>query len=171
VAGFYTTRDNASFTTAFTTFQFGRERSQGAEINLLGQITDRWSAIANYAYTDTELTDPANAAFFGQRQRNVPLNSANLWTRYNFIQNDVQTFGAALGVVYVGDRAADLANSVVLPSYSRWDSGLYYNRGRMQSMVYIENIFDVAYAQSSVDQFQIFPGAPLNARAQISLTY
>jgi iron complex outermembrane receptor protein len=64
VAGFYTTRDNASFTTAFTTFQFGRERSQGAEVNLIGEITDRWTAIANYAYTDTELTDPANVAFF-----------------------------------------------------------------------------------------------------------
>jgi iron complex outermembrane receptor protein len=170
-AGFYTTRENASFTTAFTTFQFGRERSQGAEVNLLGQITEQWSATANYAYTDTELTDPNNAAFFGQRQRNVPLNSANLWTRYNFVQQQEQTMGAALGIVYLDERPGNLANTVVLPAFSRWDAGLFYSRGRLNASLYVENIFDVAYAANSVDQFQIFPGAPANARAQISILY
>lgn len=171
VAGFYITRENASFTTAFQTLQFGEERAQGAEINLVGSITERWSAIANYAYTDTKLTDPNNPAFFGQQQRNVPYNTANIWTRYNVIQNECETAGAALGWVYVGERAANLANSVELPSYNRWDAGVYYTRGRLETALYIENIFDLAYAQSSIDEFQIFPGAPANARAQIGIVY
>jgi iron complex outermembrane receptor protein len=171
VCGYYTTRDNASFTTAQQTLQFGRERSQGVELNLLGSITERWDVIANYAYTDTELSDPNNPAFFGQRQRNVPLNGANLWTRYDFIEDEYQTLGRALGVVYVGDRPGNLANTLVLPTYNRWDAGLYYQRGRMDVSLYVENIFDITYAASSVDQFPVFPGAPINARAQIGFVY
>ena len=60
------------------------------------------------------------------------------------------SMASCFGIVYAGDRAANLANSVILPAYSRWDAGVYYNRGRLTSSLYLENVFDVAYAASSI---------------------
>ena len=175
VAWFHATRENTPFTTFGLAgpmlIQIGEERSQGVEIELVGQLTDRWNVIANYAYVHTKLTDPNNPDIFGQRQRNVPENQVNLWSRYDLIANDTHTFGAALGMMYYDDRSANLTDTVTLPSFVRWDGGLYYRRGRLDALVYLENLFDEDYAISSIDEFQIFRGAPFNARAQVGLTF
>lgn len=167
-AGFYIKRRNADLNTgSFFLTQVGEERSQGAEVNLFGQITDRWSAIANYTYADVRLHDPFDPTFDGKRQRNVPYNSANFWTRYNIIQNDRHTIGAALGLIYLDHRPGDLENTFELPAYGRWDAGLYYERGPLYASVFLENLFDKEYAASSIDDAQVFPGSPFNARAQV----
>lgn len=180
VAGFHIERENVPFADLFIDpifgpiprfFQLGRQRSQGVELNLLGQITDVWSIVANWAYVDTELTDPNNPVLFGQPARNVPLHNGSFWTRYNFIQNGYRTFGAALGLVAVGNRTADLEATTFLPSYYRWDSGFFYKQGRMTASVYLENFGDIKYAVSSIDELQINPGAPFNARAQLLFTF
>ena len=126
IASWHTTRNNADLNNrAFLLTQVGQETSKGAEINLIGQITEAWSAVASYSYTDVRLSDPAPPADFdGNRQRNVPYNSANFWTRYNVIQTGEHTFGVGLGLVYVDSRPGDLANTFLLPSYGRWDGGL-----------------------------------------------
>lgn len=172
-AGWHMTRNNADLnTSAFFLTQVAQERSQGAEINLIGQLTDYWSAVANYSYTDVRLSDPTPPALFdGNRQRNVPYNSANFWTRYNLIQDDVQTFGLGLGLVYFDSRPGDLANTFTLPSYGRWDGGVFYERGALRANAYLENLFDIQYATSSIDQFQVFQGAPFNVRATVAYSF
>ena len=170
--GFHTERQNDTFVlTPSLITQVGEVRSQGAEVNLLGTITDRWNVLANYCYCDARVNDAA-LGLAGTPARNVPFNTGNIWTRYNFYQDCCQTYGAALGWVYVGDRASALfPNGIDLPSYNRWDAGIYYQRGQWNATAYLENLFDEQYAQSSTNQFQIFQGAPFNARATISYLY
>ncbi|MCH5373185.1 MAG: TonB-dependent siderophore receptor, partial [Planctomycetes bacterium] len=120
-AGFHTTRTNTPFLDIGATplpvfLQVGEERAQGAEVELLGEVTERLSVMANYAYTDTRLTDPATPLIFGQRQRNVPLNQASLWSRYDLVDDGCQTLGVGLGFVYVGERTANLVATAQLPS-------------------------------------------------------
>jgi iron complex outermembrane recepter protein len=97
----------------------------------------------------------------------VPLNSGNLWTRYNFLQRLEQTFGAAVGLVAVGGRPGDLANNFELPGYARWDAGLYYQRRQLTMSIYFENVFDIQYYKGSVSAFQVVPGAPFNVRGTL----
>lgn len=171
-AGFYTTRQNADLnTSSFFLVQIGQERSQGAEVNLIGQMTDQWNIIGNYTYADVRLSDASFPAFDGKRQRGVPYNTMNLWSRYNVIQNETHVVGTALGLIYLDQRQGDLANSFNLPAYSRWDAGLYYTRGRFNGGVYMENLFDKQYAASSINQFQVFPGAPFNVRAMGQIVF
>ncbi len=54
----------------------------------------------------------------------------------------------------------------LLPDYTRWDAGVYYKRGRLDTSLYVENIFDTRYYTSSISQYQIMPGAPFTVRAQ-----
>ncbi|MCL4201695.1 MAG: TonB-dependent siderophore receptor [Pirellulaceae bacterium] len=176
VAGFHVTRENAPFldTGAFPLpvfLQVGEERSQGAEVELSGQVTERLSLLANYAYTDTRLTDPSTPLIFGQRQRNVPLNSGSLWSRYNVIDDGCQTLGLGLGLVYVDERTANLAANAFLPSYTRWDGGVYYQRGRLNALVYVENLFNLDYAASSSNELRVYPGSPFDVRAMAGWTF
>ncbi|MCO6454504.1 MAG: TonB-dependent siderophore receptor [Pirellulaceae bacterium] len=170
-AGFHTTRQNDAFNVqSIVLVQVGEVRSQGAELNLVGELTDRWSVIANYTYTDARLSDP-DPRFDGRRARNVPFNTANFWTRYDILSDDCRTLGAALGLVYLGERPSDLENDLFLPGFSRWDAGVYYRRGQWNASVYLENLFDVQYAASSINELQIFQGAPFNVRATVSYLY
>jgi iron complex outermembrane receptor protein len=157
--------------TTFVTTQVGEIRSQGCEMALVGELTDRWTILANYAYVDARITEDSVAGRVGQRFRNVPYNSANLWTRYDLLQRRCETLGVALGMVHVGDRTGDVDGTFLLPSYTRWDSGVYYRRGRLSATVYLENLFDIEYYTSSESAMAVFPGAPFNLRGTVAVVY
>ena len=85
--------------------------------------------------------------------------------RYNLVQNECRTFGVGLGAIYVGQRVGDVLQPptfsgpvFMLPSYTRWDAGLYYKQGRLDASVYFENIFNETYYTSSISQYEVFPG-------------
>ncbi len=61
--------------------QTGEQRSQGAELNVTGEILPGLNLIASYAYTDAEVTED-NTIEEGNLLINVPENQASLWTTY-----------------------------------------------------------------------------------------
>jgi iron complex outermembrane receptor protein len=170
-AGYYIVKNNVAVPDPtkdiFFFLQLGQARSQGAELSLAGKLTEYWSIIANYAYTDTKVTQNQDPTLVGKRFLSVPFNSGSLWTRYNFLQRPDKTLGAAIGLVGVGDRPGDLQNSFELPSYARWDAGFYYRRRQLSISVYFENVFDIQYYTGSVSAFQVIPGAPFNVRGAV----
>ena len=173
-AAFYITKQNITTdlfnAPFFETTQIGRQRNEGVEFDAIGQLTDRWSLLANWCYVDTLLSDATNPLFDGQVARGVPHNTINVWSRYNVIQEKERTLGFALGAIYVGERLGDYlppgTPQFFLPGYTRWDAGVYYKRGRLDTALYLENIFDAQYYTSSISQYQIAPGAPFTVRAQ-----
>lgn len=171
-AGFHIVRENvvALVNFPFST-QIGEVRSQGAEFSATGYLTDRLSLVANYTYTDARQTEDSVASRVGQRFRNVPYNTANLWTRYNVIDNCTHTLGLGLGIVHVGDRTGDLDGTFLLPSFTRFDAGVFYERGPLTAQLYLENVGDTRYFVSSLSDQQVYPGAPITARASIGITY
>jgi iron complex outermembrane receptor protein len=180
VAGFHITRENAPFLDVDANnpqappvfYQVGEERSQGVEVELIGQVTDRLSVLCNYAYVDTKLTDPINDdVFFGQRQRNVPYNTSSLWGRYNLIDDCCHTLGVGAGLLWVDDRTADREASLLLPSYTRFDGGLFYSRGCWDATLYLENVGDIDYATGSINTLRILPGAPFNVRGMVGVCF
>ena len=173
-AAFYITKQNITTdlfnAPFFETEQIGRQRNQGVEFDAIGQLTERLSLQANWCYVDTLLSDPTNPLFDGQPARGVPHNTINVWSRYNVIQEKDRTLGFGLGVIYVGERLGDYlppgTPQFFLPGYTRWDAGVYYRRGRLDTALYFENLFDAQYYTSSISQYQIMPGAPFTVRAQ-----
>jgi iron complex outermembrane receptor protein len=170
--GFYVVQDNV-VTQINQTFseQIGRQRSQGAQLSAVGKLTDQWSVIANYAYIDSRILDAGLLSEVGQRFRGVPFNSANLWSRYNLLQDERRTFGVALGMVYVGERPGDLIDSFALGSYVRWDGGVYYQRGVLNASLYLENIGDRTYYAGSLNNLSVYPGNPFTLRAQLGVKF
>ncbi|HEX3870627.1 MAG TPA: TonB-dependent receptor, partial [Pirellulales bacterium] len=177
VAGFYIREHNVNVelfnpagAPAFFVDQSGLVRSQGVESSLTGQWTERMSTVSNFAYVDTaqQSIDPT---VNGKSVRGVPNWTGNIWTRYNFIQERNRTLGAAIGMIYVGDRLGDYSSPLVLPSYNIWDLGFYYTRGRFNGGLVWDNIFNTNYALTSISQYQVIPGTPSNVRLTATMNF
>lgn len=172
LAGYYIVKNNVTTQTGLlTATQVGEQQSQGLEASLTGNITERWSAIANYAYTDTRVNNFDPTVQVGGRVRGIPLNSGSVWTRYNLLQRDDHVFGSAIGLVYVGDRFGDLNHTFALPEYTRWDMGLYYRRGALNASMYIENVFDRHYYAGSITDVNVYAGNPFTIRGNFGFSY
>lgn len=128
----------------------GKQRVDGVEISISGNLTDRWTIFAGYTYLDSELveTGPAGAASKGNQFPNTPKNSASLWT--TFAVTPKLTVG---GGAYYQDKVYGDANNLKwVPSYTRLDAMASYAVNRNLSLqLNVQNLtdkyyFDKAYA-------------------------
>ncbi len=60
----------------------GKVRSRGAEIDVTGKLTDNWSMIGSYGYTDARVVEDPTLA--GKALQNVAQNTASLYLVYDF---------------------------------------------------------------------------------------
>jgi iron complex outermembrane receptor protein len=157
--------------------QAGLERSQGVEANLTGNLTQKLSTTSNFGYNDSYLYGVAQSEtgvappLAQTRVRAVPHWLGNIWLRYNFVQEQKRTIGAALGMRYVGTRLGDYSSPLVLPSYDIWDLGFYCNKNWWSASLLWDNVFNQTYALSSISQYQVMPGTPSNVRLQFTGTF
>jgi iron complex outermembrane receptor protein len=148
--------------------QVGEARSQGVEVDVQGQLSRRWSMIANYTYTDARTTEDPDSMVVGRRSWNVPENAASLWNRYDALSGSWGTLGVGAGVSYVGSRPGDVKGGFTLPDYARVDAALYYARHRMRVAITVENVGDRVYYTGSYSSTQVFPGSPRTVRMTVS---
>ena len=143
----------------------GVQRTRGIEASAQLELAEGWQAIASYAYLDARITkSPAldsGVPIQGNRPTLTPTHSASFWLMRNFGDR----FGLGGGVNYVGDRQANLANTVVLPEYVTADAMAWARLGKFKAQLNIRNIFDRDYivsAHGTVGNLNM-PGAPRSA--------
>ncbi|MGC3968002.1 MAG: TonB-dependent receptor [Pirellulales bacterium] len=152
--------------------QFGMVRSTGMEIELMGQVTERWSIVTGYGMADARIERDRVAANVGTQLPHAPMWQGSLWSRYNFIQNEDRVVGMGLGMYYTDDWAITSGtNQVRLPSYQRYDMGLFHDIGRWRSALFIENLLDQQYASGGNTVNLVVPGTPLSVRATLGVTF
>ncbi|MBV7555406.1 TonB-dependent receptor [Pseudomonas sp. PDM28] len=139
----------------------GEVRSRGLEVDLSGQLTDRWSMIGSYAYTDAEVTE--DPVYKGNQLQNVAKNSGSLSAVYDFgtvIGGDQLRVGA--GARYVGERAGNAVNDFDLPSYTVADAFATYDTQvdgqRVKFQLNVKNLFDRTYYTSAASRFFVSMG-------------
>lgn len=145
----------------------GVQRTRGAELTGTLNLENGWRAIAGYAYLDAKIVDSANAALIGKQATITPRNAANVWITKDFHNR----FGLGAGANYVGNRFADLANTVTLPHYFTMDAMAWYRLGPVLAQVNVTNIFDKYYIVSGhgTSANLNLPGAP--RAAMLTLRY
>lgn len=126
--------------------------------------------IASYAYTDAKTTQD-NSGFEGNLVSNVPRHSASFWATYQIQQGSLQGLGFGSGIVFVGDRPGDSANSFELPSFVRTDATIFYRRDNWRLGLNFKNLFDVYYAVSSDDASNLRVGALFAVTGTISVQF
>ncbi|MCP3697512.1 MAG: TonB-dependent siderophore receptor [Aliivibrio sp.] len=124
--------------------QAGERVHRGVELLVQGLITEYFSMNGSATYLNAEYT--ADESYQGNRPADVPEYSASVWSRYAFTNNT----NANLGVIYVGERYGDAANTFKKDGYTRFDLGISHTVKYDQDLTFVarfnvENLFDTDY--------------------------
>lgn len=129
----------------------GAARSRGVELDVTGRLTDQWSMIGSYGYTDARLiNDPAvgNAKLL-----NAAMNTASLYLVYDFGDKLPGHLRLGGGAHYVGDRPGDSANTFLMPAYTVADVFATYDTKidnlPVTYQFNVKNLFDKVYYTST----------------------
>lgn len=135
--------------------------TQGLELQLVGQLTQRWSLNAGYSWLDGEVTGGAND---GNVTRQTPEHMASVWNQFDATDR----LELALGVTYQDSFFVLEDNAVEVPAYTRVDAAAYYDlTDRTRLQLNVENLFNADYFPDAHSNDNISTGAPTNARVSV----
>jgi iron complex outermembrane receptor protein len=128
-----------------------KARSRGVELDVTGKLTDDWSMIGSYGYTDARLEgDPING---NAKLLNAAMNTASLYLVYDFGDRLPGRLRLGGGAHYVGDRPGDSLNSFFLPAYTVADIFATYDtkidKVPVSYQFNVKNLFDKVYYTST----------------------
>jgi catecholate siderophore receptor len=161
-----------------TFVQSGRQRVDGFEAGIQGEVTRDWLVYGGYAHLNGRILEPissgtaataASVVPAGNKIGLVPENTFSLWNRFNVGEG----WGAGLGLIYQDESYTSFNNTVKLPAFFRVDGGIYYAfTGRKTWLQFnVENIFNKRYYPTVDGDNNISPGAPRNARLTLTLAF
>ena len=95
----------------------------------------------------------------------MPRNTFSLWNKYQFHRD----WGIGVGVIYQDRMFAAIDNAVTLPSFTRFDAGVFFTLSReLRAQVNVENVFDKRYFITSHSNNNISPGSPRAVRVSVT---
>lgn len=167
LSAYHLTQDNVlspDTTPGFTNYsvQTGQVRMRGVELEGKAEITDAFSILASYAYTDSEITkanaNALGASTQGNRFAFVPRHQASLWLDYA-LQSSTAWGGLSFGggARYTGQTFGDNSNQFDIPSYTVFDAAVRYDFGKanpkldgLKASLNFNNIFDRKYVSTCI---------------------
>jgi len=182
-----TTQDNAVLTK--------KRRTDGLEFELAGHLTDNWEVFGGVAFMDAKILEaaenisPTNVKTFadprfeGQRARNTPAATLNLWSTYTFLGNwkvggGVEAKGERYGYVpsqtvaqtstATGTFNTKHFNPNTLPGYARVDAMLAYEQKKWAVRLNVKNLLNKVYYDALYDNGGF--STPGNSRTAILTT-
>jgi len=147
----------------------GLVRSQGLELDVLADVTDRWVLNLTYAYNDAEVlkAGPGGIPDATGGFVNVPRNKLGLWTRY-----ELPALASAIGfgADYTDERISRDGQRV--KPYTVFDLSWKTQWQQWQFQANLKNVFDKVYAASGfIERNGHFPGEPRRFYVQASYTF
>jgi catecholate siderophore receptor len=135
----------------------------GFELQLQGQVNERWYVSAGYSMLDGEQVDRSGPT--GLRPRELPEQMLSLWSTYQVTGK----LGLGFGVTHQDESFIDNGNNALLPSYTRADAAVYYDFAEdLRIQLNVENLTDELYFPNAHSTHQATVGRPLNARLTVS---
>jgi len=148
----------------------GLVRSEGVEVDLLADVTERWVVNLAYAYNDARVIDAGSDGITnasGDRFANAPRNKFGLWTRY-----DIPGIASAIGfgADYTGERTS-LDGQRVKP-YAIFDLSWQTQWRDWKFQANVKNLLDKVYAASGfIERSGHFPGEPRRLYLQAAYSF
>ncbi|WP_330214455.1 TonB-dependent siderophore receptor [Pseudomonas sp. AM8] len=119
--------------------QSGEQRARGVEADLVWEPIPALSLLANYAYTQAEVTDD-NSIPIGDGLPRVPRHSGRLAARYRILDGAAKGLGFGAGVTALSARELTLPNTVSAPGYALFDAQASYDFDRYTLSVSAVNL-------------------------------
>ena len=95
----------------------GKQRVDGAELSVEGNLTRAWQVLAGYTFLDSQTVDSNVAAEIGKELVNTPPNSFNIWSTYRMPSG----FHFGGGARFIDRRFGNTINTRVVDAYWTFD--------------------------------------------------
>ncbi|GAB3739010.1 TonB-dependent siderophore receptor [Spirosoma lituiforme] len=157
--------------------QFGQTKTQGIEFDLRGEIVRGLNLVANYALTDSKISESATESQVGNKVPGYAKHNANAWLSYRVQRGALRGFGASLGFTYQGERTTwawtGATTQQALPDYAKLDGGLFWEQDRFRITANVFNLTDAyLYSGSPYGTYYYWQAEPgRNSRLGISYRF
>ncbi len=101
---------------------------KGIELEAIGEPVPGWNIISSYSYLDVNITDAPDPRMVGQQRGNSPHHMVKLYSTYQLQSGILNGLSFGGGLFYVGKREVDNFGTFRLPSYTRLDLRIGYDR-------------------------------------------
>lgn len=157
-----------------------KRRTDGLEFEIAGNVTDNWEVFGGLAFMDAKILEvaqnistggagqgpigsiySADRRLKGERARNTPDMTFNMWTTYTIAGNwkiggGFESKGERSGYQPSAvDASANFINGQfkpnMLPGYTRWDAMAAYEAKTWAVRLNVKNVFDKVYYDSIYD--------------------
>lgn len=145
-ASYYTIKiDNATRTDANgVTFQDAEQESKGVDFELIANPFSGLNIVAGYAYNENKIIKASDPAIEGNIAVGAPKNVVNFWTTYT-LQNKLKGLGAGFGANYVDKSYFASDNVFYMPSYTTYNSTVFYDKSSWRVGVKFNNMTNKKY--------------------------
>lgn len=125
----------------------GQKVARGVEFDLRGQLAPGLEVVANYAYTNAEVTEVAEGVTeyeVGDDLLGYAANTANAWLTYKIQRGTLKNLGANAGFTWLWDRKTDNwdTSDLRLPDYFKLDAGLFWENDKLRITANLFNLLD-----------------------------
>lgn len=163
--------------------QVGGERSKGYEWEVEAHPLENWQVLFGFAHANAKVAKSNGAKtspLVDSRLTNAPLNSAHIWSRYDFAEGPLKNLGIGVGVTYVSDIAGSQPSLsdqrvLILPSHVVTDLVFYYQLMEKYTVTLkFGNLFDKTYYEgvnSTTNEIGVVPGAPRNVQLAVRVPF
>lgn len=146
--------------------QRGQEQASGLELEVVGNVSERLSVIANYAYNDAEITEDEVSENVGKTKEGAPRHAATLWGKYQLGGG----FAVGAGAEYVGERKT-FEDGFTLPDYTLFNAGAFYRVGDLDVSLLGKNLTDEEHWTGGYYPGRVYPGNPLKITLSARYTF
>lgn len=140
----------------------GKVRSQGAEFDLAGQLSQHWRLNAALVLTDAEVTRDSTLPT-GSRLLNVARVNGSVLAVYEAATADGQHWSLGGGFTHVGKRLGQTGTAFELPAYTTAKLVASWRLSpTLRLSLDVDNLFDTTYYSSSYSRVWVTPGTARN---------
>ena len=155
----------------------GGVSTDGLELSMTGNPAPGWNIRASLGLLDAEIFGQ-DADTNGNRPRNVPSTTANIWSSYEFQDSAhaLKGLGLGAGITHVGNRYGDSDHTFELGDYTLVDAGMWYylpagDGSTLRFDLGMKNITDEKYYTASGGSYRISVGAERTLFAGVRLEF
>lgn len=130
--------------------QLGQSRAEGVEVDVMGEVVNGLSVVANYAFTDSYVSKEGESygsvIAKGTRIAGFAKHNLNTWFTYTLQSGALKGAGIAAGFSWQAERSSwswtEEPSRMALPNYFRLDGGLFWEKNKLRLTANVFNILD-----------------------------
>lgn len=176
IAVFRINQENvANYIQAVQAYRVYSIRSEGVELEASTELTDNFSLLASYSYTDVKVKESATP-IEGNTPVATPEHLASLWASYGFVDGSLAGLDMGLGVRYVGESWANERNTLEVPDYTLVDLTLGYDLSRLglagvSTRLNANNLLDKEFVGACYSEAVCYFGAERSVQATVTYDF